>query len=384
MSLAVTRLAPHLSSDALDAVRAMEREGLVEVRVQQQCPECFGLDGVHNPDHDEVEPTSIATFVVDPEAVPGWIARVLASADIGLVLDGKPVVLSRAVEQDARILAPLSANRAGERPVRLRIAFGGNEAPLQMQPGREYLRLRFGAAVALDVDRRVIDVDAMHLLGSTEERRAFRERLRRRLHGLLSTPLVPTGAELGPLDENQLVVALGRALMPTGRYEERMDRDSWRALASDWGLSPEDGRAMYRGSASLLTCMCANDVRPHVHGFLADGQSADALGLEPVLVRFCAHQTERVHALLEWRATLRHLRDIGVGLKAFSGAIVGAGLKLADAVAPGHLPLPIPTDLAALAVTFGVAGIVLIQPIVRLVRSGWQLRSGNWDLPRSG
>ena len=191
---------------------------------------------------------------------------------------------------------------------------------------------------------------------------------------------MPAGSSLDELDENQLVRALSHALMASGRYIERLDQDSWRSLVSDWGFSPSDGRAMLLGhGGNLLACVCQNDVRPHVHAFLADGRSAEATKLEPLLVPFCSYQTSRVRDLLEHRSLLRHLRQIAIVLKSLAGLVVGASIKLFDSVAPGYLPLP--ADPSALIVTFSGAAIILARPLTRFAVLSWRLRGGSWELP---
>ena len=379
--LLVADLVPHLHDDPLETVRLMEREGVAEIEIAQRCPECFGLNGIHLDDHHDAASEEVATFRVRPAVLPQWVVARLVPFDIVIGLIGVPVLLQRAVEIDARIEAPPRVDGAAQREARLRLGMGGTEAALVTRPGREYLRLRFGGAVDLGADRRVIDVDAMRLLGSEEERTGFRERLRRRLHGLYATPLIPPDAGVDPLDETQVLAALERDLTQDNRYRWQSTQDSWRALAEDWGIPAEDGRVRFdRIGGCLLACVCGADVRPHVHAFTADGQSVDASRFERSLVAFSEHQRTRIRDLQELRAVRRHLgRGFGWmrGLLTFFG---GFGLtKVVGSLQPALANLPI--DALAVVVGLVIAGIALGQPVVRFVVLSWRLRSGSWRVP---
>lgn len=384
MLLLVDDLAPHLRHDPLETVRMMEQEGVAGVEIVRRCPECFGLNGVHADAHEDVAPEEVAAFRARAGALPRWIAARLAPFDIVMSLIGDPLHLQRAIDVDVRIDAPPRPDGATQRVVRLRLGMGGTEAPLVMQPGREYLRLRFGGALDLGGDRRVIDVDAMRLLGSEEDRAAFRERLRRRLHGLHATPLIPPDAGLDPLDESQVLAALEQALVESGRYRRQATQDSWRALAEDWGIPAADGRVRFdRAEGWLLACVCGADVRPHVHAFTLDGQSAEATRFEPSLLAFCEHQRTRIRDLHELRAVRRHLgRGFGStrGLLTFLG---GFGLtKVVGSIVPTLSSLPV--DALAVGCGLVAAGIVLRQPLLRFIVLSWRLRSGSWRLPKTG
>jgi hypothetical protein len=381
-SLRVADLASHLSADPLATVRELEREGLAELTIIVSCPECEGVAGAHLFDHEEVAGEDLASFRITPAALPGWLTRTLAPFEIVIALRDEATLLHRAVEQDAQVEAPPSVEALALREVRLRLGMGGDEEPLQQRPGREYLRLRFGTAVDLGADRRVIDLDAMQLLGDEAERREFRERLRRRLHGVHALPLVSAGSGLETLEQARVVAALARLLEQGARYIRHDAQDAWRALAGDWGLPPQAGRTSFeREDGLLLICACEVEVAPHAHAFLSDGRSVDPAAFDPVVGKFAAHAIARCRDLQERAALEQHLKRTGTLLKGGAGLAIAAVLKLADAAVPGGLPVPV--DPVAGVAGLGVAGFVLGRPLARYLLLTWRLRSGSWNLPRA-
>lgn len=381
--LLVDDLAPHLSSDAVETVRIMEHSGLTRIEILQRCPECSGLDGVHVDTHEDVNPEETLAYRVLPERLLEWTLARLKQLDIEITQAGDAVVLHRAVEVDAQIDAPEPPAGPGRREVRLRLGLGGNEAPLVLAPGRAYLRLGLGSAVDLGADRRVISVDLMHLLGSSQARTEFRERLRRHLHGLMSLTLIHPGIELDKVDQSQVLTALSDYLSVGGRYRESSDRHLWQALAEDWGVPAESVRMRYqRSDGVLLACGCDADTKPHIHAFSADGRSIDALAFEPDLRKFRDHQHARTRDMLELAAVRRHLANIG-GLAraalAFAGT-TGISWVAGDTLLPALSGWPV----NALAVGAGAiaAVVVLNDPLRRLGILLWRLRSGSWKVPR--
>jgi hypothetical protein len=383
MSLLVADLAPHLRADALTTVRAMERAGVAEITVRQRCPVCFGLDGVHDEsaERDHGEPEEIATFTVAPDALPAWVVARLAALDIVIQLVGMPEVGQRWVEADARIEATARVEGMAQRDVRLRVGMGGNEGPLHMHPGRDYLRLRFGGAVDLGADRRVVDIDAMRLLGSDTERVEFRERLRRRLHGLYATPLVPPDAALDTLEQSRCTAAFEEMLTAGRRYRRQTGQDSWRRLAEDWGIGASSVQVRLDGSAlTLLVCLCDADVRPHVHAFEANGNSVNASSVEPAIGAFCEHARQRVRWMQEREVLHRQLAR-GIELVKGALALVGAAAVTEGigVIAPGAQNVPV--HLIAVLAGVAVAGLVLGRPLRHWALLSWRLRSGTWDPP---
>lgn len=379
--LEVSDLAPHLSQDPLETVRLMETAGLAKIEVLQRCPECSGLGGVHVEDHSDVDAVEILAFKIQPERLMEWVTSRLRPLDVEITVTGMPVVLQRAVEADARIDAPLRPGGPGRREVRLRLGMGGNEAPLVIAPGREYLRLRFGGAVDLGADRRVIDIDLMRLLGSPQQRIELRERLRRRLHGLQSLPLITPGSKVDQLDGSQILEALRQYLDADGRYAATSERHLWQALAQDWGVPADAVRMQFqRSEARLLACDCDADVHPHMHAFSREGDSVDALVLEPSLRSFRDHQHARTRDLLEFQSVQRHLRDVA--------RLGRAGVALLGTFAIGKVVLPVipalagvPTDAIASAGGVIAAVAVLNQPLRRFAVLFWRVRSGSWKVP---